>query len=659
MLKRCPKCGRTFTAMQRICNEDGSTLVPVATDQPPVVTQPANARPQIVGGNRWARRPGEFAVRIETSDLRSLLDTGLVVEAGTQGLLFQCGRMVGLMQPNHYTIETFMGRLKNFAFNKPTYAVLVDSGNTPIVIKTPLMHTSDDQLIDCELQVVLALQDHLAFYANVMKDRRVLMVEEIAQRTAGWFQEVVEPLVLTSRAEELQGNPELRERLTIDMRHALEERLSRLGLTLVDVELVRFNSPTESEIRKRRGELNQEKTLAEIDAAYEEFKSQLANDENRRKMREIESEAEFSQFLKKIEHDIFRRDIVRQQDRNQLSRDYQERKHDTESARAHLLAQIELQRREERARLSHQFQMEDLRREHDEKLTSLRNQGELDEEQFRQEQTRQDAELTARLKRSEQVFQAKMQQERATFKKELEDRAAAERLEIVLGKEKSETRVEEAQQAIDLYDRYKSLKQKQVHEDRRLEHGLDEQSKQNKHAQELEKASEFNELTPEALIALSPIEQAGLLADLRKTETLKDMDERQILALFAKDSPQAAKALEEMFRTSGASSNEARQQTEKLYERMLLDKDANLDMFREMQREVMRSHQELAQNAMNVQRDTATAAATPIIVQPSAGNVQPGHAPTVPQQLVCTSCNSLSARHSRFCQICGQPFSKT
>ncbi len=148
MSKRCPQCGKTYEVHFNFCNTDGAALIidpaarPTGVVQPPIVGQNAIPQPQIAGGNRWARRLGEFAARFEPSDLKALLSKGIVVEEGTQGLMFQNGRMVGVMSPGYHTVETFTQRLKNFVFGTPVSVVLVDVSQTTVTVKTTLMHTS-------------------------------------------------------------------------------------------------------------------------------------------------------------------------------------------------------------------------------------------------------------------------------------------------------------------------------------------------------------------------------------------------------------------------------------------------------------------------------------------------------------------------------------
>jgi hypothetical protein len=218
---------------------------------------------------------------------------------------------------------------------------------------------------------------------------------------------------------------------------------------------------------------------------------------------------------------------------------------------------------------------------------------------------------------------------------------------------KKEQKFANAQTALDLYLRMKAGKQGLSQKDRQFDFDLQEQASATAHERELDKAVQYNQLSADALIALAPSEQAALLADLQKTQVLRGMSESQILALFAKDSPEISRALAEKFKASGNAAEESRVQAEKLYERMLADKDTMLQTFQGMHHDVMRATQDVAKTAMHVQRDTATSAATPVIVQNAAPQPYTG---TTVGGLTCGGCRHASPVGSRFCHTCGSPF---
>ena len=654
MTKRCPKCQRAYSDQFRFCNEDGSALVvesPTAAppQEPERSVGPKATEPKVADGNRWSRRPGEFAARLETSDLSALLNKGIVVEEGTLGLLFQDGKMVGSLPPGRHTVETAFERLRNLVSRRPVSVVLVDVSKTLVDVVAPQLRTSDDQLVDGNVQVVVAVNNPLDFFLNVMKGQEIVLVEQIASRLRDGVREIVEPIVVTCTADELYANTEIRERVELDLRQTLGARLSRLGLLLEGVDQVRFTGQAASEIRQRRGELNRAKAIAELDSAYREFQNQLASEASRQQMRGIKGDAEMSQFLKRLEHEVFRRDLLRQQERDELARQFRERVEDHEAKRSFVLASVELQRRSELARLEHNFQIEDLQREHAERLAKLQSNGQLDTLARQQEQTRLDEELSGKLRRANAEFEHEVRRQRESLELELTRRQRTAELEREQKQADQQLESANAQTAIDLYAKFKSAKQALAQGDRRFDHELQTATELARHQQELARMEKLNQLSPTAQIAAAPERQAELLADLRKTETLKGMDDSQIMALFAKDSPEIARALAEKFKAVGAGA--ANQHSEKAYERLLAEKDAMLALFQNMHRDVMRSQQELAQSALQTQRDTAVAAAGP---RPSPPPVM--HA-AIPQLPLCSKCQSVSPSNSRFCQSCGTPFS--
>ncbi len=324
------------------------------------------------------------------------------------------------------------------------------------------MYTSDDQVVECEAHVVVAVNDPMEFYSNVMKGKRIVSVDSIAIDLANWVQQTIEPLALSSTANELSSNPEARERIELDLRQTLPTRLARKGLTLVDIEHIQVISHIDWRIRKGRDDLNREKAMAEIDKAYKDFQAILSKDENIRRMNQMESDADLQAFIKDLEHQTFRQDLVRQQDREDLARDYLERKKNSQSASDHLIAQVELQRKGVLAQLQHEFNVEDIRRRHQEDFDKLSNQGTLDKEARRQEQQRLNDELTGKLQRERSEFDEKMYQTRATFNWELE----AERLASELDAKEKSQKLELAKKAVDIYSIYKSGKQELAEKER-------------------------------------------------------------------------------------------------------------------------------------------------------------------------------------------------
>jgi hypothetical protein len=122
-----------------------------------------------------------------------------------------------------------------------------------------------------------------------------------------------------------------------------------------------------------------------------------------------------------------------------------------------------------------------------------------------------------------------------------------------------------------------------------------------------ERLERLSKLGVEALISGSDAEQAKILADLKKTETLKGMTEDQILAMGASNSPTLALAFQEKFKGLSAAKQE------ELYQEMMKQKDTS-----------MRTMQEMFNKALDTQKDaTVGVAQGGKVVYPPYG--QPGY----------------------------------
>ncbi|MCA9106344.1 MAG: hypothetical protein KDA83_13010 [Planctomycetales bacterium] len=662
MTKYCPQCDRKFDNDQyRFCIDDGTELIVIATPDTPSFGDTNSAEPPIIiDGGRWIRRPGEFAVRIEAEELRALFDRVVVVEEGMAGLLFQNGKMIGTLTAGQHAVESVFDRIKNLVIKTPVSVVLIDNSIVGIPVSLPNLKSSDDQHVSGAIQVLIELSAPVTFCTDVMKNEKVFRIDDLASRLRPWVKEAVEPIVWSLSASEFATQPELRERIELDLLQGLPERLARLGLSIRGVDHVQFHCAAQAQIQEKRSELSRQEALEEINQAYQQLRHRLSTENARMEMRKLKGQAEMSQFVKRLEHEVFRRDLLRQHEREELTRQLLERREDHDGQRAHALATLELTRQAELSRLKHQFQVEDIRADHEARVLSLQSEGELNSLAGQQQRDELEQELTADLQRADLAFQMRQKHNRETFDWALYTRKANEELNLALAAQQQQQELANAQAGIELYAQYKTAKQTIEHKDRLLEADLQAAQEQARHQHEMDRARTFNELTPEALIAMSPENQAALLADLRKTETLKDMDEGQIMALFAKDSPEIAKALGEKFSAAGVARSQ--QQAQEMYERMLADKDAMLAMFQSMHRETMKSQQELAQFGMQTQRDTAVSTAqasgpAPIVFPPTTVAPHfPDHVATGPASAFCPECQLTSPMNSKFCLGCGKPF---
>ena len=192
---------------------------------------------------------------------------------------------------------------------------------------------------------------------------------------------------------------------------------------------------------------------------------------------------------------------------------------------------------------------------------------------------------------------------------------------------------------------------------------------------ELERIKQIATLSTEQLISISPAEQGRVLADLKRTEALKDLSEEQILALAAEKSPEVARAFQERYRAMV--DGKASEREKELYERLLGDQKGMLDRLQmeneKRVRDINEAHkgaQETAKHAMDNMADIAKSFAEanrgnqPVIITGAQNSGKPqiiyssGHG-DVEKGLaakICKECGRQVADDAKHCPYCGYEF---
>jgi hypothetical protein len=103
---------------------------------------------------------------------------------------------------------------------------------------------------------------------------------------------------------------------------------------------------------------------------------------------------------------------------------------------------------------------------------------------------------------------------------------------------------------------------------------------------EIERAQELSKVSTEVLITMTDAEKARMIADLARTERLKDLDEGKILAMGAADNPdsQLALAFAEKFKAlqEGKLADVQKEMYEKFFKQLSETHKESLEMMRDV-----------------------------------------------------------------------------
>ena len=198
-----------------------------------------------------------------------------------------------------------------------------------------------------------------------------------------------------------------------------------------------------------------------------------------------------------------------------------------------------------------------------------------------------------------------------------------------------------------------------------------ERAKAAERAHELNRLDKLSILSTEQLISVSGVDQGRILAELKRTETLKGMTEEQILALAAEKNPSIAQAFVERYRA--VESGKASQREIELYERLLGDQKGIILKYEELAEkrvkdliEQNKQTADLAKHGMDSTAEVAKAFAENQSKQPiffsngqavnapnAAGTAGVGAAAAIKN---CVNCGRQIEVLARHCPFCGHKF---
>ena len=690
----CGSCGTKNRSDARFCKECGNSMS-------------SSAVPQIKG-NHWVRGEQDFAVRVESSDLKGLFMRGVIIEPGTNALLLDGGATQGTLGPGTYHMDDLEKRLKDWIMTgvgSQVAVLLVDVTPTDLDFAAGGVYTTDPLNIGVRVKLQTQVDNPGMFLVNMLKGRERFTRANLEGYLYPEISQVLERWVGQHSVKQLAEDFSLREKLELDLDEALKKSFKLSGLSFLQVRASEINlehldrikgitSKYALQVAEADAELQGRVSIYNIlrqnklqDWAEEEAK---VLDEERKvalydrmrkavsagKMDEVRSEAEFEAFL----DDMDRQKLLREKEKAELLQTWQEVNQDKQRARAHMLARLDMEQNYELRMVDLRLQSElsEAQLQSEQKLERMKSvryyEVETEKLDFELKQEAQKAEFQAQQlerKRNAEDAQARRELElrKSLHGQELEEmlsdlKVAAASFNMLLDKRERELAItweDDNRRALAEFDRQMKLVEVETQREReRMKH-------------ELDRLEALGKLGTEALIAASPTEQGKILADLKKNADFKNMTEDQILAMAAKDSPAVAQALAEKFKAMADGKSSERERD--MYEKLMAEKDSSARAMREMwdqaaAREKSTTERAFQSNdrALDRMAETAQAfarnqAAPTVVVTgqggsqvfnpAGGGNLNPSGGS---QTKTCPVCGQVQSADALFCPDCGNEF---
>lgn len=683
----CGSCGTKNRGDARFCKECGRPMDTAAAPE--------------IRGNHWARRTEDFAVRVDASDLQGIFKRGIIVEPGTNAMLIDGGANRGMLGPGTYNMDSLDKRLSDWiatGIGSQVTALLVDVTPTDMNFAAGGIFTKDSIRIGVRVRLQAQVEEPGKFLVNMLGGRERLTCTELEGYLYPEINQVLEAWVAGHTVQELAEDLSLRPQLELALDEALKISFRQMGLKLINVRATELNlehldhikgirskytlqiSEIEAETQGkaglfaaiRSGQLQQwvedaakvedEEHRAEI---YQRMRQVVMNG----KMDEIRTEAEFDVFLDGID----RQKLLREKERAELLKTWREDTEDKDRTRAHMLAKLDMERNYElrSAELRLRTDLSQKEQEAEIQFERVRSERQYEIEtqklDFALKQARQKAEYEAEMLKKRQLAEIEQAEREMKLRGSLHSQDMQEMLDQLKVAQAGFEVINNNQRQkkeIEWEDERRRMDAKWAQQLKQIEVDLEREHMRNQY--ELDRLDKLGKLGTEALIAASPAEQGRILADLKRNEAFKDMNEDQILALAARDSPDVARALQEKFKAmaEGRSSERERE----MYEKLLAEKDSRERATIEAWDKSSARAKETTERALDKMAEVAQAFArgsggTPVIITGTGGGqvLNPsgaGYTPTSAsgQAKTCPKCGRFVAAESRHCEFCGHKF---
>jgi len=253
--------------------------------------------------DRWERRPGELATRIEAEDVRrDFLNKPFTVWDGTAALVFTDGVMVGRLASGKHDID---GPLRSWLTGgQQTTLIIADDGDIASEFEIAGLSSREHHAVQAKVRAIVRVEDPPSLYRNLMKDRKSYLLGDLQAYLQPEIREALMAFTSTHSVEELYSNPSLRVQCEDRLRERTVPSLGRIGFALVAVTVADLVSPAYDAHRGRRADADLESRrvdlTAERAAVIRRCREILAGDATSKAVTEAERDDAIRQAMQEL-----------------------------------------------------------------------------------------------------------------------------------------------------------------------------------------------------------------------------------------------------------------------------------------------------------------------------------------------------------------------
>lgn len=371
----CPECGTRVDRQANFCPDCGSDLG--ASERG--MSQDAGRS----SSHDWRLAADEFAKRLgpnargADSKLEWLKGHENVrIETGNRALLLVDGAIEATLEPGKHTLDTFVERVKRLGDSRQHEVVVVEDTGTSVSVHLENVRTSDESLVDVDLELSVAVDDHERFYESMMGSKEVVTGRTFQDAFAGRIREVVEQLLSGYDREELYGNPEVAAELEAGIEEELAGVLSAKGMALSGLRTFDY--------RDHREEVREQREAVDIEREKEAVREEKQDVEHRARERQVEDHVHEARQEARAEAG---EEIAEATADHEVRTTEEDLEHDAEmQTKENVHEEIQKDHEIEDTRREHEHEAERETVEHEEDLETTRTESEVQRRDLEHEQ---------------------------------------------------------------------------------------------------------------------------------------------------------------------------------------------------------------------------------------------------------------------------------
>jgi hypothetical protein len=317
-----------------------------------------------IKNNRWVTPENVFASRVMLPDLNNVFEPkgffrwlakkagaeSIVIEPGTVAYFVEDGQAVGHLPSGQHTMQSVLECLKFWKIKQAT-VILTRGEDQHIDINLADIPTREGLLVDASIRLSIQISDVALFLDNYMGAQSEISFDNIRTNLLPIITQSVKQAIRLRTPAELQSGV-MAETLSATISEQLAVRMKRYGLTFIQTETLEITHQALDALNEKKGEIWLAEQNIQDNLRRLKVNTDLRDQHLSGAIDKIETKEEYADFIAKVDKDK----LIREEDVEELSFEFDNRKSDRESLRDHMVGLLDTKRDFELESLNAEFE---------------------------------------------------------------------------------------------------------------------------------------------------------------------------------------------------------------------------------------------------------------------------------------------------------------